>query len=158
MQDRLGRHISNPSNHHTIRLGDGGHDIPNNIMAVEQNTHDMIHCTLDPWGKCHSRGIRSYNKLMNGKYIVSPDAIQVLHDLQRRYFENLDKLPLEVQKMHKIVMIDLVQVMGDKRKNLTNRKRQDDRSTFNEWHEVYMDIEKNITKKIERALKTMKWI
>lgn len=69
---------------------------------------------------------------MNGKYIVSPDAIQVLHDLQRRYFENLDKLPLEVQKMHKIVMIDLVQVMGDKRKNLTNRKRQDDRSTFNE--------------------------
>ena len=69
---------------------------------------------------------------MNGKYIVSPDAIQVLHDLQRRYFENLDKLPMDVQKMHKIVMIDLVQVMGDKRKNLTNRKRQDDRSTFNE--------------------------
>lgn len=69
---------------------------------------------------------------MNGKYIVSPDAIQVLHDLQRRYFENLDKLPLEVQKMHKLVIIDLVQVMGDKRKKLTNRKRQDDRSTFNE--------------------------
>lgn len=69
---------------------------------------------------------------MNGKYIVSTDAIQVLHDLQRRYFENLNKLPLEVQKMHKLVIIDLVRVMEDKREKITNRKRVDNWSTFNE--------------------------
>jgi len=153
MQDRLGRQLSDPSNHHTIRLGDGWHDIPANMMAVEQRTHDMIHCTLDMWWKCHSRAIRSYNKMMNGKYVVSPDAIQILHDLQVRYFENLPKLPHDIQKMHQLVIIDLVNVMEDKRERMTGHKWESDRRTFNQWHNRYMEVEKEITKRIAKMIK-----
>ena len=145
--------MTNPSNHHTIRLGDGGHDIPENIMIIEQTKHDLIHCTLDMWGKCHSKAIRSYNKLVNGKYIVPPEAIDILHGLQERYFENVGKLPNDIYRMHTIVMIDLVKVMENKRKKLTGRKRVDERDSFEQWHQVYMNIEKQVAKTLQKMLK-----
>jgi len=70
--------------------------------------------------------------MMNGKYVVSPDAIQILHDLQVRYFENLPKLPHDIQKMHQLVIIDLVNVMEDKRERMTGHKWESDRRTFNQ--------------------------
>lgn len=153
MKDRLGKTMSDPSRHHTIRLGDGGHDIPENIMIVEQAKHDLIHCTLDMGGKCHSRAIRSYNKMVNGKHVVPPDAYDILHGIQTRYFENVYKLPDDLIKMHKLVMIDLVKVMEGKRKKLTGRKRVDDRSTFHEGHTVYMNIEKQVARKLHDMFK-----
>lgn len=110
---------------------------------------------LDIGGRCHSKMMRKYHKAINGNYVVSPDAIQILHDLQMRYFENMNRLPDDLQEMHKLVMIDLVDVMENKREKLTGHRWESDRETFYQGHERYMMIEKEITTQISNALKKM---
>lgn len=89
-----------PEKHHMIPISLYWPDDKSNIIELEHTTHTDLHKILNIPTNKYSKRTRQFKKVTNGKTIIAPDDIDMIHDIQSVFFSNIHKLPKEVQKKH----------------------------------------------------------
>ena len=82
--------------HHVIPLAIWGGGNKENILALEKETHKLVHQVLNiPY-----RHIRRYRSTLNWKVVLDDNVIETERAMQLAYYKNVDWLPKEVFKLH----------------------------------------------------------
>lgn len=81
--------MSNKSTkHHNIPLSIHGEHIPENIIKIIESKHNELHQILE----VSYNSIRTMRKRLNWTLILTPEKYWSIHELQKRYFSNVDQL------------------------------------------------------------------
>ena len=86
-----------------------GKDISPNLIQLQEKTHIDLHKTLDIPTKEYSKRTRNFKIKTNHKSIRTPQDIDMIYDIQSRFFDNINKLPKTVQQQHLHKMRELAQ-------------------------------------------------
>ena len=71
-----------------------------NIKRIDADIHKKIHMILNIKRSDYSRWARNYRLKTNDRMVISPKDIDIIYNVQQKYFKNLNKLPRDVQKRH----------------------------------------------------------
>lgn len=83
--------------HHVEPISLYGKNVQENLMVLKEDVHKLLHQKMD----ISPRYIREAREKLNGVLIYEPKHIEIIGGLQRRFFENLHRLPKLIEDAHK---------------------------------------------------------
>lgn len=108
-------------NHHVFPISTYWENTKQNIMRLRSDIHTELHNTCNiPY-----QHIRRAREQLNGVFVFEPKHIEIVWGLQRKFLENVHKLPWRLQKEH-----------ATRARNFYNHKHK-------EFHELIKDLKEN---------------
>lgn len=139
--------------HHVIPVSLFWPDIAENLEWLIQTDHQKLHSMMDMPMNLFSKLTRAQRKRENGHIVLTESDIEWRADIQRVYLENVDKLPWFMQDLHDIKLGELATSESMKFERLTQETYPLELWDALGNHQLYIDIQKEISKWIYQKLK-----
>lgn len=140
--------------HHVLPIAIYWPDISENIEPMLQEDHKKLHQELDIARRYLSTLTRNQRKRENGHIVLTTSDIEWRADLQRKYLEDVDKLPNFLQELHDVKLWDLATFEAKKFERLTGDQYPLEIGEVFQNHQQYIDIQKEASKFIYKKLKS----
>ena len=145
-------------NHHIIPVSILWENTKANLQALLSSDHANLHDILNLQSRRYSSLVRRIREKTNHHILMRWETMMMRWDVQKEYFQNINKLPKQIQKIH----IEKITENFNER-NLKNIKLWNDtklytasgtdQEIFDTIHQSYIEVKSEICKTLYNKLK-----